>query len=199
MAGKMKYSLQLLILFFTLSGFTFAQPKNNLEIFKDLSDSISTMIINELSYNASSVQINSLSNSELNILYNFIQIGLVKKGINISNAEEDSEKLTISFIEAKVHYDNLFKEHFLGKYYINRKIILTGSFLLMKSNKAFDFTFSALDTVEFEEFRNLENKLYPFTQGNQPETPFFSSIVEPAIAIAASATAIILFFTIRSK
>jgi len=47
--------------------------------------------------------------------------------------------------------------------------------------------------------KSLENPNHPFTKGNIPAEPFFESIPEPVLAIGTAATAVILFFILRSK
>lgn len=190
-------SFQLLILLLFANPI-FGQQISNLQVFKNLTDSISYKIIEALPDEMSTLSFPT-NNSELNILYDFIKTKLINSGIKLTSDENYKEKISLSFSEVKVDYDKLFKEHLFGKYSMKRQIVLSGSFILEKKSQVFDFNFIGTDTVKFEEYRDLENKIYPFTEGQAPKEPFFTNLVEPVIAIAATATAVILFFTVRSK
>jgi hypothetical protein len=41
--------------------------------------------------------------------------------------------------------------------------------------------------------------MYNFTKGDVPPEPFFSSLLEPTVAIVTTALAVALFFAIRSN
>jgi hypothetical protein len=47
--------------------------------------------------------------------------------------------------------------------------------------------------------KSLENQALPFTKGEVPPEPLFSSLLEPAVALGTAAVVIYLFFSIRSK
>lgn len=190
-------SFQLLILLLFANPI-FGQQISNLQVFKNLTDSISYKIIEALPDEMSTLSFPT-NNSELNILYDFIKTKLINSGIKLTSDENYKEKISLSFSEVKVDYDKLFKEHLFGKYSMQRQVVLSGSFILEKKSQVFDFNFIGTDTVKFEEYRDLENKIYPFTEGQAPKEPFFTNLVEPVIAIVATATAVILFFTVRSK
>jgi hypothetical protein len=192
-------SFRLFILVLFLVNTSFGQDLSNLQIFNNLADSVSEKIIRGLPNSNSNLEITSTNDRDLNILYEFIKIKLIRSGIKLGSESEYDEKISLSFSEAKVEYNNLFKDHLFGNYYMSREINLSGNFVLERKNQVFDFSFSYSDTVAFDNYTKLESKIYPITEGIPPKEPFFSNLIEPVIAIAATATAVILFFTIRSK
>lgn len=175
------------------------QEISNLQLFNILTDSLTIKIIESLPENIISLEINSVNKNDLDILLDFIITKLIKSGKKISLGSESDEKIFITFTESKVDYKDLSKNHFWGSYFMVRDIKIAGNFVLTNKSKVFDFNFSSIDTVEFDNYKKLENKIYPLTEGIPPEEPFFLNLIEPVIAIAATATAVILFFTIRSK
>lgn len=192
-------SFQLFIFFVFLSSFTFSQVKSNLEVFKILTDSLANKIILSLPESVNSLEIIPNEVSQLNVICDYLKSNLIKNKIKLVKESKADESLSVTFSDVKVEYDNLHKEHLFGKYFMTRTIVLSGSYFLLNENKSYDFSFSSMDTVEYEEYTKLESKLYPFTKGKEPKEPFFSNLIEPVIAIAATATAVILFFTVRSK
>ena len=76
---------------------------------------------------------------------------------------------------------------------------LSGNYFISNQSQVKDFKLTVVDTVNVENVQELENRSYPFTQGELPPEPFFSSLLEPIVAIGAAATVIILFFSVRSK
>ncbi len=192
-------SFQLLIFLLFFNSNISGQVYTNLEIFKILSDSISNKIIQNLTYQNSNIQLEFLGYHQLNILSDFIRVNLIKRGNKLSSENSFNEKVSLIITEASVLYEDLFKEHIFDKFQMIRNIRLSGNLIISNSNKIVDFNYTHIDTIDFDNYKILENKLYPFTVGLPPKEPFFLTIIEPVVAIVASATAIILFFTIRSK
>lgn len=195
----MKYFSFRLFILFLFANPVYAQQISNLQIFKNLSDSISNKIVETLPEGISILGFSHNYSNDLNILYDFIKAKLINSGMKITTESEYDEKLSLSFSDAKVEYKNLFKDHLFGNFFMTREITLFGSFILERKNKVFDFNLGFSDTVAFDNYTKLESKLYPITEGIPPKEPFFSNLIEPVIAIAATATAVVLFFTIRSK
>ncbi len=190
---------QLFIFFLFFNVSIRSQETSNLQVFNNLTDSVSYKILEVLPNNISSLELKPYNENDLSILYEFIRAKLIKSGIRMSSETKYDEKLSINFNEAKIEYKDLFKNHLFGDYFMTRQVKLSGNFILERQNKILDFDFCVIDTVEFDIYTNLENKIYSITEGIPPKEPFFSSLMEPLIAISATATAIILFFTIRSK
>ena len=61
------------------------------------------------------------------------------------------------------------------------------------------YKYNFSDTVALSNINNLQNIAYSFTSPEIPNEPFFSSLLEPTIAIGTAAVAVYLFFNIRSK
>ena len=76
---------------------------------------------------------------------------------------------------------------------------LSGNYFISNQSQVKDFKITAIDTINVENVEYVENRSYPFTRGDLPTEPFFSSILEPVIAIGAAAVVIVLFFSVRSK
>ena len=113
-----------------------------------------------------------------------------------------SEAFKIQYIikDASVNYGDIYRDGFLGDYYVPRLIQVSGNFNMAgKTIVTHEFNYTNKDTVKVDNVKNLENPAYPFTQGKLPSEPFFSGIIEPVIAVGTAALAVILFFTIRSK
>ena len=74
-----------------------------------------------------------------------------------------------------------------------------GNYYISTNQQVKDFNLSTKDTINVEDVEIIEDRSYPFTQGELPAEPFFSSILEPVVAISAAAVTVILFFSVRSK
>lgn len=192
-------SFWLFILLIKFSFNLFAQPNSNYQIFESLSDSISLKVLELLPDNISKIKITSVENEDLKVINNIIKASLIKNGVNICFQNDCQESLIITISNANVGYDNLFKEHLFGPYYMKREIELSGNFILENLSKTKEFNFVYTDTVNLSNYKELENQFYTFTQGKLPEEPFFSTLYEPIIVIASTLTAVLLFFNIRSK
>ncbi|AFH50779.1 Hypothetical protein IALB_3076 [Ignavibacterium album JCM 16511] len=199
-AGLRKFSFRL-FLFLTISGFipALAQSSSNLEIFFAQVDSVGMMIQQNLKDKEPAININFLSSPEYAILENRLASYLVKNGLKISNNENSQFTLNFVITEALVKYDDTFRDGLFGDILVERSISLKGNILFLDKNTSTDFSFDFYDTVKYDELNEIENRAYSFTQNNHPAEPFFSSLIEPVIAVGAAATAVILFFTIRSK
>lgn len=98
-----------------------------------------------------------------------------------------------------VKYGDMFRKGFLGSFYVPRTIHLKGNYLIMEGNSIKEFNLVYSDSIDVDNIPEVENEFYPFTKGVIPPEPFFSSIIEPVIAIGTTAAAVILFFTVRSR
>ncbi|MHB1688047.1 MAG: hypothetical protein ACYCVH_11820 [Ignavibacteriaceae bacterium] len=203
-AGRLKLALQsILFFFFLIPGFSFAQTKDNLSAFYSLVDSASNDVVQNLPAGSKSIMLNLNFGTEYSVFTNQV-IGYFKtKGINISNNNPLDPNLTtvnITIEKAVVSYLNLFRKNFLGDFYIRRNLNLSGSYsIISKSSSVKNFHYAYADTVNYDQLKNLQNISYPFTHGEIPAEPFLSSFFEPVVAVGATALAVILFFTVRSK
>jgi hypothetical protein len=85
---------------------------------------------------------------------------------------------------------------------VKRESQLNGSFYLNDNGNISEvnsFNHFLADTVLYSEISQLDNIAYTFASADLPEEPFFSSTLEPVIAIGTAAVAVYLFFNIRSR
>ena len=177
-----------------------AQPKDNLSIFYSLIDSSVNVVKEKLSEGTSySLSFSSPPNLALltdRLEYTFSNLDI----LDSNDTKTESIKYNISL--AEIEYPSLFRDGFLGNYLIERKFTIQGTFIIKSksdSNISNGFIISHTDTVDFSTIKSLENNSLPFTTGNIPTEPFFSSLFEPIIAIGTAVLTVILFFTVRSK
>lgn len=199
-AGIRSNSLRLFLLVILLSTISVhGQSKTNLEIFFSQIDSAGKEILSNISDKNTPLKINFLSGSEYSILENRLTSFLIKNGLTLSTDENNSLKLKFVITEASVKYNHSFRDGLFGDILVERTVVLNGNFLIPEQNLSKDFSYLSADTIKYEQLSEIENRAYTFTQNNHPSEPFLSSLIEPIIAVGAAATAVILFFTIRSK
>ena len=164
-------------------------------------DSSSASIISDLQAEKEGLSIKLLSDNSYFILTERLISSLVTKKINVSS---DSSKnlIDVRYIidNAKVNYEDISREGIFGSYFVKRNLTLSGSFVIQGSktfSKKFSYFYS--DKIKLDSVKDIENSSFPFTHGELPTEPFFSSLVEPVIAVASAALTVILFFTVRSK
>jgi hypothetical protein len=196
---------RLFLLCLIISPLLAAQSRSNLMIINEMIDSSAAMItaITE----AKSISLNPVLREEYNYLRNEVAASFSKYKIlaNIDRGEPSIPQINYMISNVEVSYGEIFRKGFLGKYYNERGIKVEGEFSLLdltgESPKVIknEFNFFYRDSVRTDEINELENKVLPFTTGELPTEPFWDNLVEPVIAISATATAIILFFYIRSK
>lgn len=199
-AGLRSFSFRLFLFLFLLNAYSvFGQAKSNLEVFFAQIDSVGMEFKNIIAEKNSAIKINFHSSTEYSILENRLTSYLIKNGFKLT--QEPGLSLNIDFIitDAIVRYKDSFRDGLFGDILVERNILLKGNLLIPDNSFSQDFSFFYEDNVKYEEINEIENRAYPFTQNNRPPEPFFSSLLEPVIAVGAAATAVILFFTIRSK
>lgn len=180
-----------------------AQTKSNLQIFYDLADSAAGMVLKQIPPQENECKLNlNLGSSYLvlrdKILNRFIEGG--KKVIQGITPDSSTAVVDITIDKTDVTYGEMYRKGIFGNFYVPRIVKLSGNFLVLLSGTAMhDFNFSYSDSIKVDDVKSLENTSYPFTMGQLPPEPFFASLFEPVIAVGATALAVILFFTIRSK
>jgi len=204
--GKKNYFSSLLFSVILLLGYCsigLSQTKNNLDVFFSLVDSASNNIIQNLPSKNKPVKINFDSGNDYSVFTNRVLENFKSKGIKIipNNLNGDnSTQINFTVVNAHVHYNSMFRKNLLGEFYLDRNIILTGNYSILDSSSLIKkFNYSSVDTVSYDSLSYIQNYSYPFTKGETPAEPFISSFWEPVVAIGATAVAVILFFTIRSK
>jgi hypothetical protein len=109
--------------------------------------------------------------------------------------------VTINFVidNTFVEYSEPEKDGIFGDFLTERTIKLLGNYYISTNQQVKDFNLTTKDTINVEDVEIIEDRSYPFTQGELPAEPFFSSILDPVVAISAAAVTVILFFSVRSK
>lgn len=175
-----------------------AQKKTNLDVFNELIDSSVTRAVSFIPENVKNIKF-ELNNDSFAVFNSEIISAFSNRGYNLAS-ESNSFDIQYFINNAVTSYGEIYREGFLGDYFVPRKIILSGGYNFSGSTIfTKDFNYSYVDTVNVDSIGTIENSVYPFTQAKLPSEPFFSSILEPVIAVGTAALAVILFFTIRSK
>ena len=119
------------------------------------------------------------------------------------NENLDNEQiLNYNIDEVRINYSEVFRDGFLGTFLVNRKGELKGSYYISNNNiigPTKEFYYYITDSLVYADISKFENIAYSFTKADLPEVPFFSSALEPALAIGTAAVAVYLFFNIRSE
>jgi hypothetical protein len=114
----------------------------------------------------------------------------------------DSVDFVIKFSQLKLKtvYTDLKAKKIFGDEYVSRELSVNYDFsvsgkelISRKINKIFK------DEVKVDKLEYIESGNYAFLKSVLPEKPFLKKILVPAVIVAVSAIATILFFTIRSK
>ncbi|MCU7495783.1 MAG: hypothetical protein HF314_06215 [Ignavibacteria bacterium] len=194
-----------LLLFLLAPAKLFSQssPPANLEVFYKLADSSVTKVLTSLPESNSPVYLRLDLPEGYSVFRNRIIQDLIQSGKKVLLASDSlAPSLDISIDRAKVTYSDLFRQGLFGSYESERIVSLGGSFILssgaMVKNTG-DFSFTARDTVKYDDLRGLEDISIPFTRGEIPSEPLFSTLWEPVVALGTAAVAVYLFFTVRSK
>ncbi len=175
-----------------------AQTTTNLERFYGLIDKSAESIIERLQ-TGSEFRVNFEAPDEFIILKNRVLKAFKEKS---PAGEVGSYLLNYNIVSASVEYPEIFRNGFLGSFMVSRKINFNVDYTLEENGRIIDsgsFVESAVDTVEYEKVKRLENFSLPFTQGELPPEPVFSGLLEPVVAIGTAAVAVYLLFTVRSK
>ncbi len=200
-------TVHLIIILSLFINFTyFAQAKTNLEIVKSLVNSSVKDLAENIKINSKEFEVKFIAANDYSILQTELLSDLQKNGFILFNKNESKNEnlrtLTYTLDNAKVDYKNIFKDGILGVYLVEREATLNGSYFIEDNNKlgkVKEFNYSLLDTVLYDDIKTLDNIAYQFTSAELPDEPFFSSLLEPTIAIGTAAIAVYLFFNIRSK
>ncbi|MDP3682613.1 MAG: hypothetical protein Q8S01_01655 [Ignavibacteria bacterium] len=181
-----------LSLFVLLSFPVYGQTKTNLELFFQLADSAANNLqLNLLDEN--NFQIDFVLGKDYQVFQNSILSHFQKK---------ESGKTRIQFVvkEAKVEYSEPERKSLFGSFVVKRNLKLSGNYsIISESTEVKDFSYECSDEILYEDIGMVENSSFPFTQGKIPAEPFFSSLLEPTIALGSAAAAVYIFFTARSK
>ena len=179
-----------------------SQPKDNLNIYYKLIDKSVDKIDSAVVASKENLFVKLSMPQPLDQLKSEVVHAFRKKGYVVKEENDSSTFINYILIDANVSYRKPYKDGLFGNVMADRVIKLNGSYFFA-ANSVVDepvyFTFTFADTVAVDDIPALEIKSLPFTQGEIPEPPLLSNLLEPAIVIGALVTTIILFFTVRSK
>lgn len=199
--GAIKKSLSFLSLIIIFTTFLIAQTESNLKQFYSVIDSASSLLLIDLG-NTKEIKLDLSLGKFYSVLGNQVRSNLLKNGIKlIDNSSSDANAVTVNFVidNCNVVYGQPKRDGFFGDFYTERNIGVSGNYFIPKNQAIKNFNIVKKDTVQIKDVEEIEDNSYPFTQGEIPPEPFFSSILEPIVAISAAAITIILFFSVRSK
>jgi hypothetical protein len=190
----------LAVCLFVPAGSDFAQFYSNLQAFSNLVDSSAMRLVKENNLAGRKIAVVKSLPPAYSYFGNQLAASISKySGVPLSDTS-NAAQVEYNIEEAKVSYGEMYRDGLFGSYNIEREILLKGNYLVNSSGhnvKTFQLAFS--DTLKYDDIRNCENPAYPFTQGEIPAEPFWSSLLEPAVAVGSAAAAIYLFFSVRSK
>ena len=195
------------LLFILLLSISFprisAQTKDNLNIFYSLIDSSVIQITKSIPKDNKDIIIKMNLNDGYSIFENKI-LAAFNNNFNNVSINDSSNKFLINYSidNAKVTYPNVFRENIFGSWEVQRNVLLSGNYSVTLNGiikVSEPFSFNNPDTIYYDQIDKLESQNFSFTRGDKPAEPFFSSILEPVLALGTAATIIYLFFTIRSK
>lgn len=199
--GAIKKSLSFLSLIIIFTTFLIAQTESNLKQFYSVIDSASSLLLIDLG-NTKEIKLDLSLGKFYSVLGNQVRSNLLKNGIKlIDDSSFDANPVTVNFVidNCNVVYGQPERDGFFGDFYTERNIGVSGNYFISKNQTIKNFNIVKKDTVQIKDVEEIEDNSYPFTQGEIPPEPFFSSILEPIVAISAAAITIILFFSVRSK
>jgi hypothetical protein len=108
--------------------------------------------------------------------------------------------INVGSLMFKTAYTDLKSKNFLGDEYINRELSVMYNYSVPgKDISDRKVSKSYKDEIKVDRMEYVENGNYAFLKSVLPEKPFLKKILIPAVIVAVSAIATILFFTIRSK
>lgn len=189
-----------ILICFSVNSILLPQIKTNFEVVDSLLKKSGKEISKDLETN-SEYYLNFIAPNDYTTLENKLIEAFQKENLKIST-NDLSPKINYSLDQIKLNYSDIFRDGLFGSFLVKRSTSLSGSWYIndevkLGDTESFVYTFS--DTISYSEISLVENIAYSFTTSEIPEEPFFSSSVEPAIALGSAAIAIYLFFNIRSK
>ena len=179
----------------------FSQTVSNIDKFYTLVDSASNLLLKDLG-NINKVKLELNLGTDYSLFANQIRGKLLKNGKEIVNDSSTGENIVnVNFVidNSNVTYSNPERDGVFGDFFTERTIELSVNYLVASNQSLKTFNLTSKDTINVKDVENVENRSYPFTQGELPPEPFFSSLLEPVVAIGAAAVIIVLFFSVRSK
>ena len=199
--GAINTSLRFLFLLLIFQTVLYSQTVSNIDKFYSLVDSASNLLLKDLG-SSNRVKLELNLGTDYSLFANQIRGKLLKNGNEIVNENSTGENIVnVNFVidNSNVAYSNPERDGIFGDFFTERTIELSVNYLISSNQSLKSFNLASKDTINVKDVENVENRSYPFTQGELPPEPFFSSLLEPIVAIGAAAVIVILFFSVRSK
>ena len=199
--GAIKKSLRFLFVLLLFQISVYPQAISNLDKFYALIDSASSLLIKDLG-DAKKVNLELNFGIDYSVFANQVRGKLLRNGVQlVGDNSDDQNFVRVNFVvdNSFVGYSEPEKDGIFGDFFTERTINLSGNYFISNKSQVKDFKLTAVDTINVEDVEYVENRSYPFTLGDLPPEPFFSSLLEPIVAIGAAAMVIILFFSVRSQ
>ena len=211
---KLKYLLSILFFAIILGGISYSQENtlSNIEIIDNLIDESLIQLENKLLITGKENFYNILTeaeNEEQNYIANSIKnkFGDYNFLINYQPEADTGKNIFTVLIKnpaLKVEYIKVRSDNVLGSKIVDRKVSVRydtevkniKDSTLVFSNK---FNKESKSSFDFNSLGMIEDRRYSFAGSVLPEDSAFDKILTPALIILATASAIILFFVIRSK
>jgi hypothetical protein len=195
--------LILTILFLIINSISLSQIKDNLSVFYCLIDSSVARIVNSMPAGNNDISIKTNLIGTYSLFENRIISSFESHNKKI-HLNDETTKLNVKYTveEASTSYPEIFRDGLFGGLKIKRIVSLKGNSSILNNSTLFktnSFSFTGIDTLDYDQINNIESQNLLFTHGEKPSEPIFSSLAEPLIAICTAATVIYLFFKVRSK
>lgn len=191
-----------IVIIFLIYSVSFPQAPDNLTCFNALIDSAVNRI-NILIPQNEGISIKAEMPDDYFALRGTVFTNFRARGREIhTDSKNVRNDLHLVLSSARVHYSDVFRTKLFGDFKVKRIVSLKGNYNLFREGVitgSEEINYSYTDTIKYDDIKSLENSSLPYTKGEIPSEPFFSSLLEPAIAVSAAALTIILFFTVRSK
>lgn len=129
--------------------------------------------------------------------------GVGSHGLQPVASGEATLEATLGLTTFQVQYSNIRRDGLFGSRMVDRRVTVGTSVKLVdKSSGAILFADQMeeyyTDSIAVSDLEAVEDESLPFTRGKIPEGGFFSSIIEPLVALGAVAVAVLLLFHVRS-
>lgn len=192
--------LLLLTAFFLAAGMLgYAQERSNLDRFYELAGASMEQLL-EQTAPQDSVTLQFNLADDYKVFENRL-IGVARDSgypVVFSDAE-NLPRIIYTLLDVKVVYGEPERDGLFGDFQVERQLYFRGSYDCIGLECGDDFWFTERDTILYEDINLFETASLPFTRGEKPDPPVFSSLLEPVLIVTSAAVAVILFFTVRSK
>lgn len=149
--------------------------KSNLEIFYEIIDSSARQLSTKLEGGEYTIKINTPL--PLNVFEGKLKSLLAP----VNQTAESNREINYTLEDVSVHYSDLSRDGLFADYTVTRTLKADGYYIYGRGVNNFSITHT--DTVLFDDLSKLENTSLPFTQGERPSEPFFSSLYRPVIIL----------------